>query len=265
MINFTKTDLENRLKTLSKEMQDKLLMLSYEDYFRNIINYKNVKDDEIFDAVGYAARVVALGFASKQEMFDLILEAIGDEDEARHIFEEIDRTILVPNNFQGLQQDQQETPKAEVSQGTSTQENTTITTETAEDILKEIENPTPAPASLPVFKPEPVISTQAQAPELAPTQAPQQSTIQTQQPIQTEIPQTNTPINQTQPTPTQSNPVSMTMPTKEQVAAQQMNQPPQVQTNPNKESQLDSKLTDATAQPLKSTYYKIDPYREQTK
>jgi hypothetical protein len=34
---------------------------------------------------------------------------------------------------------------------------------------------------------------------------------------------------------------------------------------PTKESILDSKLKEPSAQPLQSTYYKVDPYREQTK
>lgn len=217
MINFTEQDFIKTTESLPSELQEKILLLSYDDSFVKMINYKTVKTKEIISTIDYATKITALGFASKQEMFELIQEAIGDEEETKHIFEEIDRTILVPNNLQGAKETISE-EKVVLSEQSKDQNSNT--NETAEDILKEIENPTPAPASIPVFKPEIIVPT---------------------------------PASTQQETPT-----SMTMPTKEQVIASQ-------QTNPSKESQLNSKLTEPSSQPLKSTYYKIDPYREQTK
>lgn len=247
MINFTEQDFINKTNSLPTELQQKILLLSYDESFVKIINYKSIKPTEIVSTIDYATRVTALGFASKQEMFELILEAVGDEEEAKHIFEEIDRTILVPNNLQGApdtageENVKQTTEEIKAIPNEQLNNQTIEPTETAEDILKEIENPTPAPSTIPaptpsivapIQTPTPVINTTPPTPEIVPTQ--------TTTPIQPSI---ITPPT-TEPTPS-SNPISMVMPTKEDV--------------------LNSKLTEPSAQPLKSTYYKIDPYREQTK
>ena len=48
-----------------------------------------------------------------------------------------------------------------------------------------------------------------------------------------------------------------------QVQSQSRTNPTETeQPTPNKETQIDSKLTGAVVLPVKSTYYKLDPYRE---
>lgn len=219
MLNFTEQNFIDKMSKMPEELQKKLLLLSYDGSFLSIINYKNVKPTEVISAIDYATKVTALGFASKQEMFNIIEDAIGDEDETRHIFGEIDRTILVPNNLDGAEELK---PKEDLTlyEDDFTEPNTT---ETAEDILREIENPTPSPLILPrVITPAP----QAPVPTTTPATEPALVTPPT------------TPI------PTEAT-------------------PPQQEPAPNKETQLDSKLTDTAVQTPKSTYYKVDPYREQ--
>lgn len=205
MLNFNESDFVNNLEKLPQDIQDKLLMLKFDDVFLKIINYKNIKSEDVIKKIDYATRITALGFSSKQEMFNLIEDVIVDEEETRHIFEDIDKTILVPNNFQGApdeieEQDQEEDMQPE-------DDEVEEKTETAEDILREIENPTPSPLIIPTINSLPVVTTPEALKEVVPQQ---------------EVPQT-----------------------------------------PTKETQLDSKLTEPVVQPAKSTYYKVDPYREQ--
>jgi hypothetical protein len=215
MLNFNESDFINNLGKLPQDLQDKLIMLKFDDNFLNIINYKNVKSESVVKAIDYATRITALGFASKQEMFNLIEDVIVDEDETRHIFEEIDKTILVPNNLQGAPEEIKADEEQEDVQPSD--DYTKETLESAEDILREIENPTPSPLILPIIKPLP--------------------TVTTPEPPKEVVPQPNTEnLIQTNKIPQQT---------------------------PTKETQLDSKLTEPVVQPAKSTYYKVDPYREQ--
>jgi hypothetical protein len=246
MINITNVELENRLQTLPSDLKERLLMLDYEDNFKKIVNFKSIKDEQVIGDISYATQVVALGFASKQEMFELILEAIEDEEETKHIFEEIDRTILVPNNLQGapetISTDNTKPTTEEIKTASNEQSSnqSADTTETAEDILKEIENPTPAPSTIPAHTPLTVVQTQTPTPVIN-TTPPTPEIV----PTQTTTPASSSPTTTPTPPIQSSNPASMVMPTKEDI--------------------LNGKLTEPSAQPLKSTYYKIDPYREQTK
>ena len=97
--------------------------------------------------------------------------------------------------------------------------------ESAEEILREIENPTPAKSSL-----------QSLVPEIKPTQ--ELEIIKTETVHSNPIPtNTNTAVSETTPT--------------ESIATE------------TKTTQLDSKLKETVTAPVKTTYYKVDPYREQ--
>jgi hypothetical protein len=215
MLKFTEQNFIDKMNSLEIGLQKKLLLLSYDDLFIKVINSKNIKSEDVIKAIDYAVKVTALGFASKQEMFNLIEDVIVDEDETRHIFEEIDKTILVPNNLQGAPEEIKADEEQEDVQPSD--DYTKETLESAEDILREIENPTPSPLILPIIKPLP--------------------TVTTPEPPKEVVPQPNTEnLIQTNKIPQQT---------------------------PTKETQLDSKLTEPVVQPAKSTYYKVDPYREQ--
>ncbi len=255
MIKFTESDIKNKIDSLPNELREKLLFLAYDNSFVSIINYRSVKTQDVINEIDYATRMTALGFSSKQELFDAISGAAEDEDETRHIFGEIDSTILVPNNLQGAPEETAskdtsepeeegvgmtedvEPKKTEVVDKYSDSNNTT---ETAEDILKEIENPTPSPLILPIIKPLPETITNV----IATAEAPKTELAQ---------PSNDGALTLT-PTPT-STPAPTLTPTST------LTPPPT--TTPNKESQLDSKLTEPVVQTAKSTYYKVDPYREQ--
>ena len=221
MINFTESDFTTKITVLPIALQDKLLLLRYDGKFLSIINHKASKPQEVITKIERATRLTALGFASKQELFSLIEDAVKDSEETRYIFGEIDKTILVPNNFEGADDaisrkteeapiDSEEEGWGEENNSVAGQTNDTEAnqlqnsnkTETAEDILKEIENPTPSAL---------ILSSAKRLP--------------------------GTDVNRLFNTNT-------TAPT-------------------NKENQLDSKLTEPVIQTAKSTYYKVDPYREQ--
>ncbi len=241
MINFTELDFTTKLGVLPQELQDKLLLLRFDGKFLSIINYKTSKSQEVINNIDYATRITALGFASKQEMFNLIKDVILDEEETRHIFGEIDSTILVPNNLQGapeeiVREDHDGTEEGGDVEALKNVEpkNTEVAdkysdsniTETAEDILKEIENPTSSPLIFPIIKPS--FST---APNVV-------------TPIEIPKIESKTEAKIALPTSDTITPTSLVMPS-------------------NKESQLNSKLTEPVVQTAKSTYYKVDPYREQ--
>ena len=77
-------------------------MLSYDDTFLRIINGGVIKSEDAVADIDYATRMTALGFMSKEEMFNTIYGGVeDDEDEARRIFKALDETILVPNNLEG--------------------------------------------------------------------------------------------------------------------------------------------------------------------
>ena len=237
MLKITESEYKEKLDLLPADLQDKLLMLSYDDTFLRIINGGVIKSEDAVADIDYATRMTALGFMSKEEMFNTIYGGVeDDEDEARRIFKALDETILVPNNLEGAPEqdikEDEEDGEGKVSEKTENElarednKYSENTTETAEDILREIENPTTS------------ISTISEPKKEKPTN-------------------TDTgvnPVQQNTTTPTEVVP-EVIKPTENTLATE-----PKV---PNKESQLDSKLTEPVVQPAKSTYYKVDPYREQ--
>ena len=268
MIKFTELDIIKKMDSLPKELKDKLLFLAYDNSFVSMINYRSVKTQDVINEIDYTTRMTALGFASKQELFDSIGGVAEDEEETRHIFGEIDGTILVPNNLQGSPEETvgEDVEEREGNEDVGVVENiepkkTDITdkysdsniTETAEDILKEIENPTSSPLILPIIRPSsenttPSIVTVAETPKAEVTQP--KNNVESQQIPATQVlsqETTNTPVVAPEQNP--QNTPSTTTPTPT--------------TTPSKESQLDSKLAEPVVQTAKSTYYKVDPYREQ--
>jgi len=221
-----------------KELWDMLLLPEDDPKILAIFSINGIVDLDIIESIANGVRCVALESISKSEFYDLIKFRLNDnEDFARKLFKEFDDKILIPNNFIGLQK------KAEAADpNIDTGVNNTIVekTETAEDILKEIENPTPAPSTIPAPTPAIVAPTQTPTPTIN-TTPPTPEIV----PIQTTTPASSSPTTTPTPPIQSSNPASMVMPTKEDI--------------------LNGKLTEPSAQPLKSTYYKIDPYREQTK
>ena len=109
--------------------------------------------------------MTALGFDTKEELYNIIADSTQDEDEARRIFTALDEWLLVPNELTGLIDERIEefAEKAEATTNSdqNTENNTKepnpqsiqntnkdiahTNTESAEDILREIENPTPSP------------------------------------------------------------------------------------------------------------------------
>ena len=215
MIKVTEEKIIDKLNSLSEETREMLLMLSYNDDFISMVNHDKVKSKDIIDDIERYTRMTALGFMSKEELFLRIEETVGDENEARYIFKEIDTKILVPNGFKGLIEEA----------GVASKESDEDILESAEEILREIENPTPAKSSL-----------QSLVPEIKPTQ--ELEIIKTETVHSNPIPtNTNTAVSETTPT--------------ESIATE------------TKTTQLDSKLKETVTAPVKTTYYKVDPYREQ--
>ncbi len=235
--------INEKIQQYPTELWDMLYLPEEDSKILSVFQNNNIKDMEVIQSISNGVKLVAVEIMSKSKFYELIKFRLNDnEDLAKIVFNEFNSKILIPNNFIGLIEDQKEIPNPESSAKTDAPQEIH---ETAEDILKEIENPTPAPASLPAFTPNPIATTSNITPP--PTLYPQQTTtspesIQTASLTQTHT-QNTTSSPQTQtPSP---NPTSMIMPTKESI--------------------LDSKLKEPSAQPLQATYYKVDPYREQTK
>ncbi|MEI6042122.1 MAG: hypothetical protein WCQ00_00960 [bacterium] len=231
MTTFTEQEFIDKMNLLPAELQKKLLLLDYDDDFISIINYNSIKPAETINAIGLAVRLVALGFSSKQELFESVSNEVLVEDEARHIFSEIDRTILVPNNLKGIIETGIELHTEGQEDATNTEDkySTHNITETAEDILKEIENPTPATSSMvSSFNKQTTTTLTAVGPhdQLSVDGLTNESSNIIKNPQNTATPTDTTPA-------------------------------------PNKEGQLEAKLTETVIQPVKSTYYKVDPYREE--
>ena len=207
---------------------------------------------------------------SKTEFYDLIkLNIANNEFLAKKIFSEFDTKILVPNKFVGaieVEKEEEEesgdenkenevleqTISLKINTNTETKNSPTPTPqttttevpevakteegETAEDILREIEDPTPT--NLPttirqnedlmvIKQPIKIEDNVDVAPLVRKTEIQPTQIQQPQQQIKVEVPDTK------------------------------------VEKPVNNEAQLDSKLTETVIQPAKSTYYKVDPYREQ--
>ena len=57
MIKFTESDLTNKIASLTEELKDKILFLAYDNSFISIINYKNVKSQDIINEIAYTTRM----------------------------------------------------------------------------------------------------------------------------------------------------------------------------------------------------------------
>ena len=240
MIDINIEELENRIKQFPESTQKMLIRPEKDSSILAIFKDNNIVDDvNVINSISNGIKLVATQFMSKTDLYELIRFRLNNNDFlARKIFAEFDTKILSPNNFNGLidnrkiedvgkeeaeeedelvSDEESEIEKKEVVQQTSSEPEKS--TETAEDILKEIENPTPYYG---------IVS--------GPTQ-----TLTTTSGVPLSATLTPNAVTSTSPSSLES-----TTPT-----------------TPKKEEQLDSKLTEPVVQPSKSTYYKVDPYREQ--
>jgi hypothetical protein len=217
--------INNKRKQYPEQIQEMLLAPEKDSKILSIFQRNKISDTEATDSISSGITLVATDIMSKEGLYQLVKFRLNDDETlAKKVFYEIDTEILTPNNFVGLKDESGDEDLDEdqdfTIESTELDENKE---ETAEDILREIENPTPSPLILP----------RATTP-----------TPQTPVPTITPVIETALATPPTTPIPTEAT-------------------PPQQEPAPNKETQLDSKLTDTAVQTAKSTYYKVDPYREQ--
>ena len=207
-ININVEELNKRILALPSEKQDLILHPEKNSTIVQTLKDNQIDHEEDFESVVNGIKLVALNAASKDDLFQLIYFILHDDEVlANKAFIEIDDKILIPNGFTGSDKDTSSTENPttddEYEELEYTEEekaflNSLISKEeTAEDILREIENPTPS-----IIKPIQPVEVVVKK--------------------DTEIPAVNT-----------------------------------------KEDILDSKLKEPVIQTPKSTYYKVDPYREQ--
>lgn len=236
----------------------------------NIFKNNNINNQDVVDSISNAISLYLLGEKTIQNLFDLILFRLDNRKSfAMEFFGQINNDILIPMGFNtenkqpNFDLDEDDVDRNDVSQdnslddndiyedmeslltpedlveieeiGTDKQKTTKLAEpqkeETAEDILKEIENPTPlVSSSLEILKKNMSANTTHQA------QLPTEPSIQ------------STAASPSTPEITPSIPTISVMPSKEPLK---------------KEDQIKAKLNQPITQTEKSTYYKVDPYREQ--
>jgi hypothetical protein len=96
MKTFTEEEYIEKMNSLPKELNRKLLLLDFDNEFVSIIDYNRQRR---IHTIAGEVRCVALGYSSKQELFEAISSQVASEEEAKHIFGEIDRIVLRPNNI----------------------------------------------------------------------------------------------------------------------------------------------------------------------
>ncbi len=225
-------EIGKRMSNLPEALRNKLYDLETDQDLINVFSKRKIIDQNAIESIANTITLVALGFFAKSELLDLIKRKIPDF--YQEIYQEIDEKILIPNNLKGADKpwddlfvDEDLEPKEEqVDFNKEPQKE-----ETAEDILKEIENPTPlVSSSLEILKKNMSANTTYQA------QLPTEPAIQ------------STTVSPPTPETTPSTPAISVMPNKNSLK---------------KEDQMTAKLNQPVTQTEKSTYYKVDPYREQ--
>lgn len=249
-----------KINSFDDKAREFLLNTQNDQALLNVFKSNNITDVDTTDSISSGIANYCIEDKNIQDLFDLILFRTNNNlDLSIRLFNQINEILI----SLGLKKDDQK-PKMEIkkeeypededaehveeSQKTNQTEATKPETEeTAEDILKEIENPTPlVSSSLEILKrgvaTESKNVSQTENTGLEDYSSPLSAQPQSQPQSQPQPTPAPTTENQTQ-TPTMS-----VMPTKDSLK---------------KEDQLKAKLDQPTIQPEKSTYYKIDPYREQ--
>lgn len=286
MIKINIDELTNRIKEYPTEVQALLLNPEKNIKILSILQSNNIKDQEEIDSISNGVRLIATRYMSKTDFYELIKFRLnGDEFLARKLFSELDTGVMLPNKFIGAidnnieksgedkedidtkTEDEDDSIYNEINVDYTPEEqafldsteNESVLTppkeETAEDILREIENPTPS-FRLPIINQniqpsetkETIEDKKLQMPEFFAPAIPSTTPVVEipkinlldQTILTTALPPTPAPL----PTPKPSTPTPTLSPT-------------------NKEDGLDIKLVTPVVQPAKSTYYKVDPYREQ--